>query len=265
MTNAVIAYGTGRGTTAQFAEAIAEGMNAAGANATAISIEYLALMPSRIAAADIFGIGSPVHFYREARYTTNFLSTLPRLDGKRAFAFCTCGMNRAGETLNRLHGGLLEHGASVVGTEMFPSAMSYHPLRKRGMGNGDDLPDASGLEAARQFGERMARARELDPVSAPHVSTLTALKARLLASMRFRRVLFPGVRLDVTKCTGYGQCMSRCLVSGLARNNGETVPYQSDTCVQCLECIAWCPRGAIETDSRAKEWLSTLSTRLGIH
>lgn len=265
MTNAIIAYGTGRGTTAQFAEAIAEGMNAAGASATAISIEYLALVPSRIAAADIFGIGSPVHFYREARYTTNFLSVLPRLDGKRAFAFCTSGMNRVGETLNRLHAALLDHGASVVGTAIFQSAMSYYPLRKRGLGNGDNLPDASALEAARQFGERMARAGELEPIKAAHVSTSTTLKARLLGNLRLRRLFFPGVRLDITKCTGYGQCMSRCLMSGLARNDGATVPYVTEACVRCLECIAWCPRGAIEPDSRIKEWLSTLSTRLGIH
>jgi flavodoxin/ferredoxin len=262
---AVIAYGTGRGTTAQIAEAIAEGMKEAGVDATAISVEYAAMVPARVAATEILGIGSPVHFYREARYLTNFLSTLPRLEGKRAFVFCTCGMDRVGETLNRLHGTLVEYGASVVGAESFRSAMSYYPLRKRGLGNGDDLPDTSVLESARKFGGHMARARELNPMEAPQVSILTALKARLLGSMRFRGLFFPGIRLDITKCTGYGQCMSRCLSSGLVRNDGETIPYVTDQCVQCLECVSWCPRGAIEPDSRFKEWLSTLSSRLGIH
>jgi flavodoxin len=139
---ALITYGTGRGTTAQIAEAITAGMKEAGVDATAVSIEYAAMAPARVAATDILGIGSPVHFYREARYMTNFLSTLPRLEGKKAFIFCTCGMDRSGETLNRLHAGLVEHGASVVGAESFRSAMSYYPLRKRGLGNGDDLPGA---------------------------------------------------------------------------------------------------------------------------
>lgn len=261
--NGVIAYGTGRGTTAKIAEAIAEGMNTTGVHAVAIGIEYLT--PARVAGAGILGVGSPVHFYREARYVTNFLSTLPRLDGKKAFVFCACGMNRPGETLNRLYRMLVERGALVVGADSFRSAMSYYPLRKRGLGNGDHLPNESVLEAARQFGERMARQEEQRLIDTPVVSTPTVLKARLLANMRFRRLFFPGVRLDVTKCTGYGQCMSRCLLNGLARRDGESIPYISASCVRCLECIAWCPRGAIETDSRVKEWASTLSTRLGIH
>ena len=263
--NAVIAYGTGRGTTAQIAEAISEGMNNAGVKATAISIEYLALMPARITAADIVGIGSPVHFYRETRYIKNFISALPKLEGKRAFVFCTHGMDRVGETLHRLYRAMVERGACVVGVEAFRSAMSYHPLRKRGLGNGDNLPDVSVLEAARRFGERVAGTETSEPLVAPRISTLTKLKGRLLANTSFRKLVFPGVRLDVTKCTGYGQCMSRCLVTGLARKDGEVIPYVTESCVRCLECIAWCPREAIEADSRVKEWLSTLSSRLGIH
>ncbi len=263
--NALIAYGTGRGTTAQIAEAIAEGMKEAGANAVAISVEYLALVPARISAAEIFGIGSPVHFYREARYLTNFISTLPRLDGKKACVFCTCGMDRVGETLNRLHGALVERGASVMGAESFRSAMSYLPLRKRELGNNENLPDSSVLRAARQFGERMARPGELSPMEVPAVSTLTALKGSLLANMKFRRLLFPGIRINHSLCTGYGSCLSRCLVNGLDRKDGEGIPYVTDSCVYCLECIDWCPRAAIEPDSRVKEALAVLNYRLGIH
>ena len=261
--NAVIAYGTGRGTTAKVAAAVAEGMKAAGVKAVSVRIEYLT--PARITGAEIFGVGSPVHFYREARYMTNFLSTLPRLDGKRGFVFCTCGMNRPGETLQRLHGALAQRGASVVGAASFRSAMSYLPLRQRGLGNGDELPDSSVFDAAREFGARLANSDAQPPIGAPTVPLLTRLKARLLADMRFRQLIFPGVRLNVPKCTGYGSCLSRCLLNGLERNEGETVPYLKDTCVHCLECIAWCPRAAIEVDSQIKEWLSTLSYRLGIH
>lgn len=261
---AVVAYGSSRGTTARVAEVIANGMTEGGVAAVAISVEYLT--PSRAASADILGIGSPVHFYRESRYVTNFLSTLPRLESKRAFVFCTCGMDRPGETLSRLHGSLAARGASVVGAERFRSAMSYFPLRQRGLGNGPHLPDDAVLEAAHRFGKRMAGAKDLAPVEAPPVSMLTALKAGLLANMKFRRRIFPGIRLNTSVCTGYGQCMSRCLVNGLARKDEEdTVPSVTDTCVQCLECIAWCPRGAIVVDSPFREWMATVNYRLGIH
>jgi NAD-dependent dihydropyrimidine dehydrogenase PreA subunit/flavodoxin len=261
--NAIIAFGTGRGTTGRIAEQIADGMAAAGVRATAVGVQWLA--PTRVGQADILGVGTPVHFYREARYLTSFLATLPRLEGRRAFLFCTCGMDRPGETLRRLYTLLTERGASVVGAEAFRSAMSYYLLRARRLGNPDDLPGEGELEAARQYGVRMARAHELRPIDPPRVSLLTALKARLLANVRIRSLIFPGVRLNTALCTGYGSCLSRCLLNGLDRHDGDTLPYITDACVRCLECIAWCPRGAIEPDSRLKEWTATLSYRLGIH
>jgi flavodoxin/ferredoxin len=260
---AVIAYGTGRGSTAKVAEAIAQGMTDSGVAAVAMSLEYLT--PSRLQSADIVGVGSPVHFYREARYVTNFLSTLPTLNGKRAFAFCTCGMDRPGETLARLYEALAGCGAIVVGLERFRSAMSYFPLHRRGLGNSEHLPDTAVLEQARQFGAQMANAHQLSPVERPKLSKFLAFKASLLANMNFRRLVFPGIRLNPSVCTGYGQCMSRCLVNGLERRNEKTIPDVTDNCVRCLECIAWCPRAAIVPDSRTKEWLATVSYRLGIH
>jgi hypothetical protein len=93
--DAVIAYGSGRGTTAKVGEAIVEGMVAAGVKAVAVSLEYV--IPSR-------------------------------LQGKHTFAFCTCGMDRPGETLVRLYEALAGRGAAVVWLERFRSALSYFPL-----------------------------------------------------------------------------------------------------------------------------------------
>jgi len=262
---AVVVYGTGRGTTGQFAEAIVEGLDEAGAEASAIGIELVALAPALLGTADLIGVGTPVYFYREPLYITNFLGRLPRLEGKKAFVFCTCGMDRVGETLHRVHRALRERGTTVVGAESFRSAMSYYPLRRRGFGNSDELPDEATLEGAREFGRRMAQAEGLPPVELPPMPSLTAWKARLLANTKFRNLVFPGVRLKDSACTGYGSCLSRCLVNGLERSDGEEIPHITDTCIHCLECISWCPKGAIVTDSRIKEWLATLSSRLGIH
>lgn len=257
-------YGTGRGTTGKVAEAVVEGMKAAGATAAAVRVQLFA--PARARAADTIGVGSPVHFYREARYVTDFLPSLPSLEGKRAFVFCTCGMDRPGETLTRLSAGLAERGASVVGAQSFRSSMSYFPLRSRGLGNGDALPDENVLSSAREFGARMAAPpQQLEQSDLQHPSSLIRLKGRLLANMKLRKLVFPGVRLKLPDCTGYGSCLSRCQVNGIERDEGETIPYMTNTCVNCLECIDWCPRGAIQTDSRFKEWLSTLSYRLKIH
>lgn len=263
--NAVIAYGSTRGSTAKIGEAIAEGMTAAGASASAIRLDLLGMMPGRLQAAEVIGIGSPVYFLREATYVTDFISGLDALDGKKAFVYCCCGMDRVGETLQRLEAALSERGATVVGAERFRAAMSYLPYRKRGLGNPDHLPDDSVVQAARDFGERMAGARELGPVALPTVSRATRMKAQLLASRSLRRAVFPGIKLNRELCTGYGSCLSRCPFHGLEREDDEEIPDVTDSCVQCLLCIDSCPRAAIEVDSRVKEWISTLSYRLGLH
>ncbi len=264
-TKALIIYGGARGTTQKIARAIAEGLNDQGAQASAISVELLGMMPDRAEKVDLLGVGSPVYFLREASYITEMLAGLPSLAGRCAFAFCTTGMDRVGETLHRMRDRLKEKGARVVGAEPFRTAMSYQPYRKRGFGNPDSLPDEGELQAARGFGARMARAPHLEPVALEPVSTATRWKAGLLASRRFRKSLFPGVELKRSLCTGYGSCLSRCPFRGLDRRDGEDIPYYTDTCVQCLECVAWCPRAAIVSDSATKEWIATLSYRLGIH
>lgn len=262
---ALIIYGSSRGTTTKIADSIAEGMKNAGASVSAITVDFVSLMPDRLRKADVLGIGSPVYFLREARYMTDFLGSLPELEGKKAFVFCNCGMDRVGETLHRMHAVLSARGAVVVGAQHFRSAMSYIPYRKRGFGNPDSLPDEKELSAARGFGERMTQALDLDAITLHPVSPAVRWKAQLLANKKFRRTFFPNARLNKPACTGYGSCLSRCLFGGLDRRDGEQIPYYASPCIQCLDCIAWCPRGAIVTDSPVKEWMSTLSYRLGLH
>jgi len=222
-------------------------------------------MPARVVNADILGIGSPVYFLREAPFIRDYIASLPSLKGKKAFVFTTCGMDWVGEALNRMTASLSERGAEVVGAEWFRSAMSYHPYRKRGLGNPESFPGEAEMEAARAYGGRMAKAADLAPIKLEPVSTATRLKARLLALQPLRDRLFPRVRPKTAACTGYGSCLSRCLVGGLDRSDGAEIPYYKDACIQCLECIAWCPRGAIVVDSTVKEFTSTLSFRLGLH
>ena len=262
--NALVVYASSRGTTARVGEAIADGMMAAGASASALSIDLLSMMPGRVETADVIGIGSPIYFLREPEYVTSFVSQLPSLAGKRAFVFCTTGMDRVGETLYRLHRLVAERDGVVVGAESFRSAMSYYPYRMRGLGNPESLPDEEVLAAAHRFGERMAAA-DLAPVTPEPPSASARVKARLLANRHFRRLVFPRVVLNRAACTGYGSCISRCPFQALERQDEEAIPELTSRCIQCLECVDSCPREAIVIDSRLREWISTLSYRLRLH
>ena len=130
-------------------------------------------------------------------------------------------MDRIGETLARLRDLLVGRGAEVVGAAYFQSSMSYLPYRRRGFGNALELPDRAQFDIARAFGSAMARALELEGIAVKRASRATHWKARLLASHRFRSLVFPSVYLDTSKCTGYGSCITRCAFVGLDRGEDE--------------------------------------------
>jgi len=263
---ALIVYGSSSGTTQKIAEAIVEGLAQQGAEASAIRFDRLALAPDRVGKADLIGVGSPTYFLRPPGYMIDFLNELPSLAGKRAFVFCTAGMDRPGETLERLHAGLAARGAKGVGARWFRSSMSYWPHRKRGLGNPAGLPDEEQLARALAWGQELAHAQQLpDRVPAP-VSRATRWKARLIGNAKLRRACFPSVEIHVPPCTGYGQCLSRCPFQALVRIDDAAIPVlDASRCAQCLECVSSCPRGAITINSRVREWISTVSYRLGVH
>ena len=263
---ALIVYGSSSGTTQKVAEAIVEGLANEGAEASAIRFDRLALAPNRVAKADLIGVGSPTYFLRPPDYMIDFLNKLPSLAGKRSFVFCTAGMDRPGETLERLHAGLTARGAKGIDARWFRASMSYWPHRKRGLGNPAGLPDEEQLDRARAWGQQLANAQQLPDRVPDPVSRATRWKARLIGNAKLRRTFFPGVELHVPPCTGYGQCLSRCPFEALVRVADAEIPiFDASRCAQCLECISSCPRGAITSDSRVKEWISTLSYRLGVH
>lgn len=262
---ALVIYGSSSGTTGRIAESITEGMKKAGADASAIRVDRLAIMPERVKGVDIVGVGSPTYFLREPSYMGSCIDALPDLTGVKGFVFCTCGMDRVGETLERLEERLASRGVTVVGAEWFRTAMSYRPYRCRGIGNPEHLPDEEQLAEAERFGKEMIGKRNGEAIALEPVSRGTRMKAQLLANSRIRNLYFPRVRLKIPACTGYGSCLSRCLYNGLDREEGQKIPFYVDTCEQCMECISWCPRDAILSDSRLKEWLTVLSYHLKLH
>jgi flavodoxin/NAD-dependent dihydropyrimidine dehydrogenase PreA subunit len=261
----LVIYGSSSGTTGRIAEAIAEGMKKAGVDASTIRVDRVAMAPERVEGVDIIGVGSPTYFLREPTYMAGYIDFLPDLTGTKGFVFSTCGMNRVGETLERLGQCLASRGAVIIGAKWFRTAMSYIPYRRRGIGNPEHLPDDGQIAAAEQFGKEMVGKRNGEVVALEPVSGTTRLKARLLANRRLRQLYFPRVRLVLPACTGYGSCLSRCLYGGLDREEGQQIPFYVDTCEQCMECISWCPRDAIVSNSRLKEWFTVLSYHLKLH
>ena len=175
-------------------------------------------------------------------------------------------MSSPGETFERVIDLLSQQGANVIGAVYFPSAMSSLPYRRRGFGNNENLPDEEVLASARRFGASMTSWQTA--VSSQPVSLSDRMKTWVLANSTIRKLFLPGIYINPELCTGYGQCMTRCQFNGLARDDEENeveIPYITDNCIQCLQCIDWCPRSAIEISSRIKELLSSFLYHLKIH
>lgn len=52
------------------------------------------------------------------------------------------------------------------------------------------------------------------------------------------------MQIDLTKCTGCGQCLKVCPVGAISLLKGRAV-IDPDTCIFCGACLYACPRGAI--------------------
>lgn len=53
-------------------------------------------------------------------------------------------------------------------------------------------------------------------------------------------------RIDRKKCTGCGECVSRCPTGALALVEGKAELVRPDLCTYCTACEDACPTGAIE-------------------
>lgn len=51
-------------------------------------------------------------------------------------------------------------------------------------------------------------------------------------------------------CNGCGSCKKVCPVKNVEMDNGK--PKRGDACEQCLACIHWCPKEAIEFGKNTK-------------
>jgi len=56
---------------------------------------------------------------------------------------------------------------------------------------------------------------------------------------RFR---FLGVKVDAALCADCGQCQRVC---SMRVNAGSSKPFQMMNCVNCADCINYCPTGAV--------------------
>ncbi len=57
-----------------------------------------------------------------------------------------------------------------------------------------------------------------------------------------------GVKIDLEKCNGDGECVETCPVEVLAIENEKAVVKNPDECIECEACVSACPHEAISME-----------------
>ena len=246
----VVVYYSASGNTRIIAKAIHSGMNKV-IETDIFSIKEIS--PRRMAAYDLIGIGSPVWFFRETANVKRFIHTMPKMDGKYCFMFCTHA-EAPFWIFASMASSLKKRGLTVIGWADWYGAsniVAHMPCPSPTHGH----PDEVDIREAEEFGKEIAE-RFLQIVSG-RKDLIPEIPKGKEAPMQFRphpiREPFPGARpvrkIDVDKCRYpyCNLCFDVCPVKAIDPSKRPPV-FRADTCWNCSLCNRLCPVNAIRLE-----------------
>ena len=187
------------------------------------------------------GFVFPCYAYRLPRFVNDYIEKIDttRLVSDYYFALETFG-GSLGLSNDQLDQILRKKGTKLsfaAGVKMFSNYIALHAMR----GDAD--------EKARVSAETIARiaARIKDKFKAEKIerSSIPNWFSALMLSL----LLKAGKGLWVnTDCSGCGKCAALCPVNSITLESGK--PVFTGNCEQCMACIQWCPKQAINYKSK---------------
>ena len=247
MSRSLITHFSVGGTTAQVAQSIAAGVQAAGWEADLWSMSTDERLPD-LDGYDLLGIGTPTYYFRppfSVLATVN--GGLPSLHGLSAFVFVLHG-TYLGDTGNMIRRALAQKGAKEVGYFHCYGADFFLGYLREGYLFSPDHPTPEELARARQFGQEvagvMADQEYARPPDDPSPAIVYRLERLLLSRWLARQVYSRLFRVNRGKCTACGLCMRRCPTGNIAGDEAGH-PVWGRECLLCLSCEMKCPEDAI--------------------
>jgi flavodoxin/NAD-dependent dihydropyrimidine dehydrogenase PreA subunit len=202
--------------------------------------------------SDLLGIGAPCFANQAPTPVKQFLRTLPKLNGKRAFVFSTSG-GAPGRVLYDLTSLLRKKGMVVIGGFLTRGEL-HHPApcmigRMRGRPNQEDLARAQHF--AKLVVEHISAGRSGSLVE----SRPDALKPRrgfydlvgLVAIDSLLRLLLPEPKLNPALCDKCQWCVYACPMDNIVL---QPYPVLRDQCIRCYRCLTGCPQKAFNVNWR---------------
>ncbi len=245
MSKILMVFFSQSGTTARVAESIAAGFKRYGHTVDLCNIKHGA--PKSVEGYDMIGIGSPAYYFRPSINITEYLNSLPSLNGMRNFVFVLYG-TYPGDTGNIIREGLRMKGAREAGYFKCYGADLYQGYLKAGYLFSPDHPLREELSQAEEFAsgisEIMAGQKYTQPEPDPSPAIIYRLERFFTNRWLIKTIYSRLFHLDNNKCTACSVCIKQCPTKNISADN-EGQPVWSRNCVLCLSCEMNCPQEAI--------------------
>lgn len=251
----IVLYYSMTGNTKSVAKAIQKGIGQGCEFARLNEIDAINLLDY-----DLIGFGAPVIGYREPPVVTEFMKSLPKLDGKYAFTFCTHGTCPSGFVAEMVSS-MREKGLTVTGwNDWFGGA--FMPYIDRPYYT-DGHPDEIDLKEAQEFGEEVIE--RTSQISKGEIDLIPQLPSKdqydkLYGTPPLREELPDDLNIPPSeweklkpevipeKCTACGLCVDNCPNSAITMDDQVSISHEA-----CGPCHVWfceqlCPTGAIQVN-----------------
>ncbi len=258
----IVVYYSGTGNTKKIAKAIHRGMKTVMEKADIASISEI--NPGELKKYDLIGIGSPIWYFRETANTRLFINSMPKLDGKLCFVFCSHGASPSGIFFSMVPA-LQKKGLTIIGDADWYGSC-YQVLHAPKPYFTDGHPDAIDLKEAEVFGREIAE--KAKKIAAGDKSLIPDLKEVARERSTFRPFALgnpfpdkdgrkgdlspeagpppkPDRSINMSKCT-YPKCticVDNCPAKAI--DFSKDTPEIRKSCLNCSLCDRICPNEAI--------------------
>jgi flavodoxin/ferredoxin len=245
MKNVLITYFSQGGTTEKTAKHIARGLT--NENCKVDLSNLIDKNNIDIHSYDAIGIGFPVYIYRIPFIVTDFIKSLPDLNGKPFFIFILYGTipGNAGTEARKM---LSRKGGKEIGYSKYKGKDYFLGFLQKGYLFSPDNPSNKELETAVALGQNLAEnINTLDYIPSSFESgpgslyTLQKLMTLRPFGKYFYRFFY---NVDKKKCTRCNICVTKCPVDNITTSS-KGYPKFGSKCISCWYCELSCPSGAI--------------------
>ena len=245
MPKCLLVYFSNGRTTAQVAESIAGGLRAAEYQVDLYNLRDKE--PPVPDGYDLLGVGLPTYYYRPPFNVTEYVRSLPQMEGLPAFSFVLHG-TFPGDAGNQVRAALARKGAREVSYFRSFGADYYLGYLRQGYLFSPDHPTPEELAQAEAFGqvvaERASGSQYVGAQGDPAPGLIYRFE-RLTTNSWLARTLYSRFFLaDKQKCVSCGICIQDC-PTGNIDEDPEGHPVWGRDCLLCLYCEMNCPEGAI--------------------